>query len=170
MVTEQNKTLEALQIAIKMEIDGKKYYQKMSESSQNDTGQKLFLALAAEEDIHREKFEEIFASIQAGKGWPRMEIVIHNELKTLFSFTGNNIEATKSELNSIQIAMEMENKTYDFYKEQSKKSLFETEKKFYENLAAQERVHHSVLLDYFEYLKDPAGFFTMKERQSLDGG
>ncbi|GAH21770.1 unnamed protein product, partial [marine sediment metagenome] len=29
---------------------------------------------------------------------------------------------------------------------------------------------HLVLLDYYEYLKDPAGWFVRKEHPSLDGG
>jgi rubrerythrin len=53
MVTEQNKTLEALQIAIQMEIDGKEYYLKASQESSNELGKKLLQALAAEEDTHR---------------------------------------------------------------------------------------------------------------------
>ncbi|GAI26187.1 unnamed protein product, partial [marine sediment metagenome] len=41
---------------------------------------------------------------------------------------------------------------------------------FYETLAAEEREHHLILLDYYEYLKDPAGWFVKKEHPSLDGG
>jgi hypothetical protein len=37
-------------------------------------------------------------------------------------------------------------------------------------VAAEEREHHLILLDYYEYLKDPAGWFVKKEHPSLDGG
>ncbi len=66
--------------------------------------------------------------------------------------------------------MDMENKTYDFYKSQGKNATYDAERDFYEALAAQERGHHMVLLDYYEYLKDPAGWFVKKEHPSLDGG
>ena len=56
MVTEQDKTPEALQIAIQMEIDGKEYYLRASQESSNELGKKLLQSLAAEEDIHRQKF------------------------------------------------------------------------------------------------------------------
>ncbi len=59
METEQDKILEALQIAIQMEIDGKEYYLKASQESSSELGKKLLASLAAEEDIHRQKFEEI---------------------------------------------------------------------------------------------------------------
>ena len=53
MTTEQSKTLDALQTAIQMEIDGKAYYEKMSQLAGNEHGAKLFQALAREEDYHR---------------------------------------------------------------------------------------------------------------------
>jgi rubrerythrin len=53
MVTEQNKTLEALQISIQLEIDGKKFYLKASQNSSSELGKKLLRALAGEEDVHR---------------------------------------------------------------------------------------------------------------------
>ena len=55
MVTEQSETLKALKIALQMEIDGKKYYQKASQSSNNALGKELLQSLADEEDIHRKK-------------------------------------------------------------------------------------------------------------------
>ena len=44
------------------------------------------------------------------------------------------------------------------------------ERVFYQALSAQEKEHHLILLDYYEYLKDPAAWFVEKEHHSLDGG
>jgi rubrerythrin len=63
----------------------------------------------------------------------------------------------------------MENKTYDFYKACSRDASFAAEKDFYEAVAAEESVHHALLRDYYQYLKDPAQWFTLKEHPSLDG-
>ncbi len=59
MATEQDKTLEELQIAIQIEIDGKEYYLRTSQERSNEQGKKLLEALATEEVTHRQKFEEI---------------------------------------------------------------------------------------------------------------
>ena len=83
---------------------------------------------------------------------------------------GPNIKALATELDAVQTAMDMENKTYDFYKSQGGNATYDAERGFYETLAAEEREHHLVLLDYYEYLKDAAGWFVKKERPSLDGG
>ena len=82
----------------------------------------------------------------------------------------DNIKAPATELDAVQTAMEMENKSYDFYKNQSKNASNETERDFCEIVASEEREHHIILLDYYEYLKDPAGWFVKKEHPSLDGG
>ncbi len=176
MVTEQDKTLKALQVAIQMEVDGKEYYQKVSQSSGNQLGKQLFQSLAAEEDIHRQKFKEIYDAISSRKAWPETDF--HPDggkrLRTLFARTteeiGSNVEAPATELTAIQIAMDMENKTYDFNKSQDKNAIYDAERYFYQALAAEEREHHLILLDYYEYLKDPAGWFVTKEHPSLDGG
>ncbi len=172
MVTEQSRTLEALQTAIQMEIDGKKYYQKMSRTSGNELGEKLFYELAGEEDTHRKKFEEIYKNLSEKNAWPEVEFIPHtsSEFKTLFAGAMQEVKSNPTELSAIQTAMDMENKTRDFYLEQAKRATFKVEKQYFEMLAGQESIHHAVLLDYYEYLNNPAQWFTMKERHSLDGG
>jgi len=41
---------------------------------------------------------------------------------------------------------------------------------FYEKIAGEERGHKLVLLDYYEYMKDPGGWYVKAEHTSLDGG
>jgi rubrerythrin len=171
-VKEQSQTLTAVKTAIQMEIDGKQYYQQAAQASQNDLGRKLFLQLATEEDSHRKKFEEIYQALRVKESWPDVSINLHQgrELKTLFAIAGKDVKSSTSELEAVQTAMSMENKTRDFYQLQAKKADFSIEKDYYEALAKEESAHHAVLLDYYEYLHNPAGWFTMKERHSLDGG
>ena len=176
MVTEHDKTLEALQIAIQMEIDGKEYYLKASQKSSNELGKKLLKSRAAEEDVHRQKFEEIYSAIRSKRAWPVTDFQPDGgkRLRTILAKAteeiGPNIKALTTELDAIQTAMDMENKTHDFYKSQGEKAAYDTERGFYETLAAEEREHHLILLDYYEYVKDPAGWFVRREHPSLDGG
>ncbi len=176
MDTEQNKTLKALQIAVQMEIDGKEYYLKASQESGNELGRKLLQSLATEEDYHRRKFEEIFSTIRKKEAWPTTDFRPDGgqKLRTIFARAteeaGFNIKSLVTELDAVKTAMNMENKTHDFYKSQGGSATYDAERDFYETLAAEEREHHLILLDYYEYLKDPAGWFVEKEHPSLDGG
>ena len=176
MVTEQDKTLEALQIAIQMEIDGKEYYLKASQESSNELGKQLLQSLAAEEDVHRQKFEEIYSALRNKKTWPETDFQPDKgkRLRTIFATAteelGAAIKAPATELDAVQTAMDMENKTYDFYKKRSQNATYDAERDFYDTVAAEEREHHQVLLDYYDYLKDPAGWFVKMEHPSLNGG
>ena len=176
MADEMDRTLEALQTAVQMEIDGKEFYLKASRESGNDLGRNLLGQLSAEEDLHRQRFEEIYRRIRDERAWPDIQLSPDRsqDLKTMFAAeseeVGSDTTALQTELDAVQTAMDMENKSYDFYRAQSGKATHETEKRFYEAVANEESVHHALLLDYYEYLEDPAQWFTMKEHPSLDAG
>jgi rubrerythrin len=174
--SEQTRTMKALQTAIQMEIDGKAYYLKASQQSGNELGRKLLRTLAAEEDIHRQTFEEIYKAIRKEKDWPKTDFQPDGgrNLRTVFAQAIGQIKtketAPSTELDAVKTAMDMENETHDFYKQQEKQATQAAERDFYITLAAVEKEHYLVLLDYYEYLKDPAAWFTEKEHHSLDGG
>ena len=175
MATEQEETMQALQVAIKMEIDGKEFYLKAGQESGNEPGKKLLTSLAAEEDIHRKVFEEIYDAIRRKNTWPSTDFQHDGGkgLRTIFSKAtreiGSDIKASTNELDAVQTAMAMENKTYDYYKSLRQKATHDAEKDFYDALCVQERGHHIILSDYYEYLKDPAAWFVKAEHPSLDG-
>jgi len=176
MEDEQVRTLKALKFAIQMEIDGKEYYQKASEGSGNRLGKQLFQWLAAEEDGHRQKFEEMYRAAKNKEIWPEVDIEPGKRarLGTLFSkaleTADSEVKEVPTELHAIDKAMDLENKTHSFYKLQGEKATYDAERKFYESLAAEERGHYLALVDYREYLIDPAGWFRTAEHHSLDGG
>jgi rubrerythrin len=174
METEQDKTLKALQIAIQMEIEGKEHYLKASQESSNEAGKKLLRSLAGEEDVHRQKFEQIYQAIQVQKAWPVTDFQPDGgkRLRTILAKAAGEtgIKALATELDAVQTAMAMENKTYDYYQSQGENATYDAERDFYHTVAAEEREHYLILLDYYEYLKDPAGWFVTKEHPSLDGG
>ena len=174
MEPEQDKTLKVLEVAIQMEVDGKKFYLKAAKESGHAMGKKLFESLAAEEDIHRRKFEEIYRALQGKRGWPATDLRPDGgkSLRTVFARAidegGSTAKAGATELDAVKTAIDMENKTYDYYRTQGQVATYDAEKNFYDALMAQEREHSLVLVDYYEYLKDPAGWFAQKEHPSLD--
>lgn len=176
MATEQSQTLEGLKLAIQMEIDGKAYYQKASRGSDNQLGRQLFQNLAAEEDVHRRKFEEIYNDISRKRGWTTTDFQPDGgkRLRTIFikvtEEIGANIRIPSTEFEAVKAAIDMEIKSYELYKNQSRDATSEMEREFFETVAAEEREHYLILLDYQEYLSDPAGWFVTKEHPSLDLG
>lgn len=176
MTTEQEKTLAVLQTAIQMEIDGKEFYLKAAGESGNELGRKLLQSLAAEEDIHQQKFREIYQAIQGKNTWPATDFQPQGGkgLRTVFAQAteqiGSDVQAAATELEAVQTAMAMENNSHDYYQEQAGTAGYPAEKEFYQTLAGEEKEHSLILLDYYEFLKNPAGWFVGKEHPSLDGG
>jgi rubrerythrin len=172
MATEQNNTIKALELATRMEINGKAFYQRASSQSTHQLGQQLFLTLASEEDIHRQKFEEIYDAIRSKKSWPVVSLPGDkgNTIKTIFEQAGRGaVKSNTSELEAIMIGIEMEDRSIDLYSEFSGSAAYPAEKIFYEALIGEEKGHRLALLDYQEYLKDPGGWFVEKEHSSMDG-
>jgi rubrerythrin len=176
MITEQEKVLEALQTALLMENDGKECYLQAAAGSANEAGRKLLKSLAEEEDIHRNKLETIYNAISANKSWPAISFDIGRGARIRSAFAGTceiigvNVHGVATELDVLKTALEKEKKSYDFYERQAKQASYEVERDFYEKIAAEEREHELALLDYYEYLIDPAGWFVKTEHPSLDGG
>jgi rubrerythrin len=172
---EQARTVKVLQLAVQMEIDGKEFYQKASRKSSNKLAKELFRQLASEEDIHRKRFEEIYKALKRGRNWPDVEPSFEKgrKIKSLFAEAtkalGSKFKVAESELDAIKAAMDMEIRSYNLYHSRSAESTLPVEKRFYKTLAGEERGHHLALLDSYEYLSDPAGWFTKKEHWSLDG-
>jgi rubrerythrin len=172
---EQARTIKVLQLAVQMEEDGKKFYQKASRKSSNKLAKELFRQLANEEDVHRKKFVEIYKALKRGQNWPDVESppAKGEKIKSLFAEAtqalGSKFKVAESELEAIKIAMDMEVRSYNLYHSRSAESTLPVEKQFYKTLAGEERGHHLALLDTYEYLSDPAGWFTKKEHWSLDG-
>ena len=166
--------MEILQSAIQMEIDGKEFYQRASQQSSTPSKQ-LFERLAIEEDEHRRKFEEIYEALNKRPDWPAVEAPSSGgkRLRSIFAEAskklGTQINPSQSELDAIKQAMNMELKSYEFYRSRSQQGASPLERQFYQSLAAEERGHYLALVDSYEYLTDPAGWFTVKEHWTLEG-
>jgi rubrerythrin len=175
MENEQARTIKVLQLAVQMEADGKEFYQTASRKSSNKLAKELFRQLANEEDVHRKKFEEIYKALRRGQNWPDVgsPSAKGREIKSLFAEAtkalGRKFRIAESELEAIKTAIDMEIRSYNLYHSRSAESTLPVEKEYYKTLAGEERGHHLALLDSYEYLSDPAGWFTKKEHWSLDG-
>jgi rubrerythrin len=166
----------ALETALQMEAEGKKFYLDAAARGGTPVLTKFFRRLAADEDQHAQKAQEIYDAIKASKGWPQRETVFKHAatLKSVLdeAFEDMDAEPVKpadAELEAFKAAMAMEDRSYTFYKTRLEEAESGHEKSFYKALTAEERLHYLALLDSYEYLLNPQGWFTKKERWGLDG-
>jgi rubrerythrin len=171
----QTGILEAVKYAIQMELDGKRFYTLCQKESTNKVGNELFGWLAEQEDFHRKRFEQIYDRIVEKKGWVVTPVKPDKgqTLKTLFGDAirdlGASVRTQKSELIAAEKAIEMEIKSRDFYTGRAGKAESDAEKSFFTAIASEEQGNFLALIDYKEYMSDPAGWFKRTEHHSLDG-
>jgi rubrerythrin len=174
IVNEQQNTIDALRVALQMEIDGQEFYTRAAKESHDELGKKLLTTLASEEDYHRQVFVRIYETIRDKEGWPDVDVKTDGgrSLRTIFASASNQskarIRAGENELSAVTKARAMEGKTYDFYQSRKRQASNPAEKAFYDSLAMQEQQHNLLLTDYYEYLMNPAGWFVSKEHPSLE--
>ena len=177
MTHHTDKTTQALETALQMEAEGKKHYLDSAAKGGTPVLRKFFQRLAADEDQHAQKAQEIYDAIKANKGWPEKETVFKHatSLKSVLDEAFEDMDAepvkpSTTELDAFKTAMALEDKSYTFYKARFEEAASLHEKSFYKALTGEERMHYLALLDSFEYLSNPQGWFSKKERWGLDGG
>ena len=62
--------LDVLKQALKMEEDGKAYYEKARKTTKNEMGRKIFESLIKAEESHIKKIKELHASLEETGAWP----------------------------------------------------------------------------------------------------
>jgi len=168
--------LKALEIAMKLEEDGKNFYMDASEKATNAFAKDMFKSLAEDEDVHLEKVKEIYEKLKEEREWPKVVTSIGDVVKTKAVFPTDVKDLTMTEedisesVRVLEIGIEMEEKSIKFYNELAEKATDPFEARFYLALVHEERGHYLSLWDYREYLEDPAGWFGMKEGFRLDAG
>lgn len=172
MISDFSSVEKAVQCAMQMEVDGKEYYMKTGSQCRSEVGKKLMAALADAEDVHRKKFESIFEAIRSKKAWPAVKLPQGKAIKTIFAeaLAGEKAEPANpsTELDAVDKAIRMEIESYDYYVGRSKQAAAGPEKEFYEAVAGEEHEHQMTLLDYKEFLADPAAWFVRTEHPTFD--
>ncbi|MFC1924223.1 ferritin family protein [Chloroflexota bacterium] len=176
MKEQAKKNTQALEKALQMEIEGQEFYRKAEQGSDSSLAKELFRHLVEEENLHINKINEIYRAIKSRAEWPNEETVFKHEksLKSVFKEAienmDKNVKVSSSEIEAFKTAMDMEDKSYSFYNSRVEEAVSPAEKSFYQALTAEERGHYLTLLDSYEYLTDPQGWFVKQEHSILDGG
>jgi len=168
--------LKALEIAIKLEEDGKKFYFDAREKATSTFAKEMFVSLAKDEDVHLKKVKAVYQTLKEGKEWPKIVTSIGDfvKIKAVFPRDAKDLRITEKDISGsikvLELGIEMEEKSIDLYNNLADNASDPFEVRFFFALAHEERGHYLSLWDYREYLKDPAGWFGMKEGFRLDGG
>lgn len=171
--------IQALRIALDMETQGHDLYVKAAKKTSNKLGKATLEAIGAKELDHIKAIKEFIenqggAKIEMSKAIkdinPKGE---KDYVKTIMEGLGKKIEENvkpDSDLEkAYEVAMELEQRSFDLYKKLSQEAEDMDAKKFFVFLMGEENTHYELLQETLEYLNKPKDWFEEKERWIVEG-
>lgn len=144
--------MNSLEVAINIEIEGRKFYLQQAENT-NDSGLKsIFQTLAEEEGIH----EKILKS--KAQNLPYELVDTYAEIKSLFVSIGEHRELlglAPDAVDAYSTALENERRSIELYTEMLKEATDEQEQQIIEFILEQEKIHFSVMEQLVEMVSRP---------------
>lgn len=164
-----SENIDPIAIAIQTEKDGIAFYKKAAEKTSHPFGKQMLQSFIEDEKRHIEILEQISRE---------MDVPIDTEysprerIKTIFEKVSDqvteHIAPTTDESEAINIALQIENEGYTFYKKQAE--THPEHGKVFDRLAKEESEHIFILQNLSDYLNDTGHWFMYEEHQMVDGG
>ena len=135
--------------AKQMEKDGEKYYRELASKADREGLKSIFNMLADDEVKHY----EILDKIQKNQEFDMADSKILDESKNIFTQKKENAtnELTLPQKEAYKKAVEIEQKSVDFYKEKAKEAEGEVQKKIFNKLAHEELKHRKLIENIIEH-------------------
>ncbi len=168
--------MDILEFAMKMELDGKAFYDNQARKLKDKDLKKIFNLLAEEEERHYKFFKNMKEgnNEQAIKNLSDSSKSL-NTIKNIFiemSGKSDNKSFAEDELSAWKKALDIEEKAESFYRQKANEES-NTDKKKLLNIIADEELNHIYMIEgVLSYLKFPDAFAEseqFKNFQSLEG-
>ena len=167
--------LNALEIALKNEMNEHHFYLKNAERTANPVGKAMFAQIAAEELEHHERLKQLADNWKKNRKWPEtLPLKVKDTaVKSMFGKAtrggGGKSAGDDDDLAAVRKAIEFEAKGAQFYAGLRDKSDDPNEKAFFGLLSDIEREHYASLKDTEEFFVDPAAWYQKAQSSGLDG-
>jgi rubrerythrin len=158
--------MDIFDFAIKMEQDGKAFYEKLAKNTPQPGLQTIFARLAEDEQKH----SEIFQALRSGEkklvmvDSTALELA-QNVFTTLPKGAGTDI---KGDLESYQYAMQIEAESFRLYEDAAKNEKDAVSKALLLKIAAEEHKHFQIIENIFAFTNAPNQFLAWGEFSNLD--
>lgn len=157
---------EALQTALNMEREGKKFYQDALGRVTDEFARRTLKFLIEEEERHIDKIMR-FNEYLLGRGGFDLESEcstgVPARMKSLIdeaaSTTLKKIENASTDIEVYEAAMEFERRGYQFYRRAAEDEEDERVRRFFQFLVDEEVKHFQLLQNTKKYLEDPSYYF-----------
>lgn len=158
--------MNVFEFAMKMELDGKAYYEKLADES-SETGLKaIFTMLAADEQKHYDTVKALKADTTPSMA----DTKVLDEAKNLFNdlMKDKNIAGSlKKSLDGYNHARKIEADSIRFYEDMAKKETNQKIRQVFLKIAQEEIKHYNIMDNLYELVLAPQNFLAWGEFSNL---
>lgn len=154
------------EFAMKMEMDGKAYYEKLAAESAVIGLKTIFTRLAADEQKHCDTIE----AIKAGVAGTMADTTVLEEAKNLFeSLMGDKTIAggLRKDLDGYRHAMKIEADSVRLYEDMAKKENNPETAQLILKIANEEKKHYNIMENLYDFVLAPQNFLAWGEFSNL---
>ena len=153
--------------AMKMELDGKAYYQKLAEKAKLPGLKNIFLQLAEDEQKHY----DIFKGLKE-KASPAMQSTTSLEqAKNVFEklmTEKSAVDQLEGDLEGYRYAMKLEADSFRFYEDAASREADTRVKSLLLKVAGEEQNHFNILQNVYDFVNAPTQYLAWAEFSNLD--
>ena len=161
--------MNSIEIAVKMEQEAVDFYRKCAEKTTNPVGKKMFLSIAEDESYHIACAKKVIQ----GQEFAPADATPLKDIKTIFEQNRNamlrQVASTADELDALEVAMNMEKDTIEFYKKAAEQASHPEETRFFECLIKDEQEHFDIFHNTHTFLSDTGNWFMWEEHSIVEG-
>jgi rubrerythrin len=160
---------QVIRLAIETEIDGYRYFNSAAERAHHERARETWMSLAADEIEHMKILQAQLKDL--GKPEADEEDAEQPKDKAVVAPTSTVPDHVNKDddLAALQVGLEVEARTRDFYASAAEETKSPTMKATYTQLAAMEDGHYSLVDSTYRFLSDPEGWNFDQVRPIQDG-
>lgn len=165
MEEERTEALGALRQAMRLEAEGREFYLKAAETTQDEKGRETFRTLAEDEENHLHLVQRQYDALRSDGQWVHLPEVRETQIdlgKPLFPKEREALErgaaAKSSDLDALLFGLDIETRSYELYRKAALETPAALGRAMYGFLAEEEQSHFDILMMRYEYLSGPVGW------------
>jgi rubrerythrin len=165
--------LKVIKEAIKLETNGRQFFEHARDISENSLGKKMFQKLADDEKRHLTEFSDLFSTFLGGDDWKKFvnqeeksPSQLIQELKSRIK--NSEREKGSSELEALRIGMELERNAIDFFEKASRDTTETRASEICRKISDEEKFHYDLLQAQYDSVSN-SGFWLDVAEFQMDG-
>jgi len=159
--------MNVFEYAMKMELDGKAFYEKLAEETSLPALKAVFRSMAEDEQKHYDTFQ----ALKAGTAGAMVDSKILETTKNVFeqiALDKNNAVSLKNTLQGYEAARKVEADSARFYEEIAAKEENHANALLIQTIANEEKKHYNILDNLCDFTLAPQNYLAWAEFSNLN--